>query len=120
MAVSYLLALALVLQASPRAVLQDFLWEPTKKIGTVKQIEMIARQDPTTSQLTQIGNNQSPIPNGLLTLNYPGLLIKLRISTYEGGSGLSGRIRSTSRTRDGARTSAPIAQRDVSRADASA
>src|SRR6185436_6337661 len=86
---SSLLALAMVVQAaSPRATLEKFLWEPTKKIGTVKQIEAIARKDPTTSELTQIGNNQSPIPNGLLTLTYPGLVIKLLIATYEGGSGL--------------------------------
>ena len=85
---SLLLGLSLILQGTAATSAQAVLEQPAKTLQTVKKIENTVRKDPTTAQLTQIGNTQGPIPNGLLTLNYPGLLIKLVVSTYEGNTGL--------------------------------
>ena len=76
------------LQAQPASTL-ELIAAPTRALGhSVATIEKTVRRDPRTAVLKQSENTQSPIPNGRLVLDYGGLIITLRISTYAPTSGL--------------------------------
>jgi hypothetical protein len=67
----------------------ELIAAPARALGhSVASIENAVRRDPRTAVLKQAANTQSPIPNGQLVLDYGGLIITLRISTYAPSSGL--------------------------------